>query len=622
MRTSRPRITTKKWPRPVAPLLRIRLAMLVASVALITSVAPAQTQQAANQPPDYSRGEGWFPLSLKPFRLRPVPAPSLQNSAALQGLLTNGSIPLSVSQLDSAVVANNLTIESARYTVSLAATDLLKARSGQVPSGTNAAAIPPALGSVSFGSTASGSANFRARAVTVGPRGSFDPALNFNFSIDQSTDISNNTTVNGIASVITHSNVFQAGYVQAFTTGTSFSLNWNIQRQTSTSARSRFNPSLSSNYNLSINQQLFSGFGFAMNRRYQTVAETNRQSARQYYRLQVITQLVAAENQYWDLVAAKEQVRTAQQALTVSEQLLSDNRKQAQIGTLAPLDVVSAESEVAGRRRDLIIAQTAEQLAELKLKNILARQLDDTLAAAAVQTTDALPEPKPADQPAFEEALTMAMRSRPELLLAEGNIRNQDVAVKYTEKRLKPTLSIFGVLSSQARGGHLLDRDGNVIEVVGLPDILSQVGQMNFPEYAFGFSLTIPIGNRSAQADHTKALLRRQQMDGSLQRTRDQIRLEVRNAIIGLEQAKAQIAAAHMAVSLSQQKLDAEQKKLRAGTSTSYNVILAQRDLLDAELAEVQAKVGYAKARVEMDRSMGTLLQKRGIDLDRTIAGR
>jgi outer membrane protein TolC len=145
---------------------------------------------------------------------------------------------------------------------------------------------------------------------------------------------------------------------------------------------------------------------------------------------------------------------------------------------------------------------------------------------------------------------------------------------------------------------------------------------MNFPEYAYGFSLSFSIGNRAAQADHTQARLNRQQSEASLQRTRNTIRQEVRNAIIGLVQARAQVAAARMAVERSRQTLDAEQRKLRAGTSTSYNVIRIQRDLVSAEQLEVQARVGYAKARVELDLATGATLEKRGISPDRVLATR
>jgi outer membrane protein TolC len=584
-------------------------AVLLAGAVMIAGAARARSQSAPPGPRDYSRQMGWSSLlRLEQYRPRPVPEPALENTATVPSLISDGKLSLSISQLVRSVVENNLTVDRARYTVVLADTDLLKARAGQAPSGTEAAPVPRSLGSVSFGAGGGGGARNSAGTVNVGPRGGFDPSLTLGFSIDTDTNPLNNTRVTGTASTVTHTNTLQARYTQAFTTGTSFSFNFNVQRQSTTSRNARFNPSFASNFNLSVNQQLLSGYGSEMNRRFQTVAETNRQSARQYFAQQLIAQLAQAENQYWDLVAAKERVRTAEQSLAVSEQLLRDNRRQAEIGTLAPLDVVAAESEVASRRRDLIVAQTAEQIAALQLKTLMVRHLDETLAAAPLETTDPLPEPQDADQPAFDEALATAMRNRPEIKQAEGNIRNQDVAVKYTGKKLKPSLSVFALLASAGREAALTDTWG-------------QIARLDFPEYAFGFSLSVPIGNRAAQADHQQALLNRHQSETSLQRTRNQIRQEVRNSLIGLVQARAVVAAAEVAVERSRQTLDAEQRKLRAGTSTSYRVIQVQRDLLEAQLAEVQAKAAYAKARLAMDLSTGTLLDRRGIDLDRALAG-
>ena len=596
----------RKTLRAPARHLLVCLVCAFALLAILASANDSYAQDTSAHTPDYSKGVGWFPLTLKPFKERAIPGTPLQNGPSLTGLISGGNLPLSISQLDGAVVDNNLTVGGARFTVFMADADLLKARAGQAALGTSATSIPVALGSPAFGLGLFSTANTRARAQNIAPMGTLDPVLRFGFSVDQTTLTSNNTRTNGVATVSTHATSFQSAYVQSLPTGTSFAVGYSILRSTTTSSRARFNPSLSSNYTFFLNQNLFAGFG-SNTRRFIKIADTNREASRQYFAQQIITQIVSAEDQYWTLVAAREQVVSTQQALTVSQQLLSDNRKQAEIGTMAPLDIVSAESEVAGRQRDLIAAQTAAQIAELKLKNMIARQLDEDLASVSVQTSDSIPEPKDGDQPAYEEAVAVALRNRPEVLQAQDGIRNQDIAVQYTRDALKPTMSIFGLYTNAGREATL----GNA---------LSEVWDREFPEYAFGFSLSFSLRNRSAQSDHAEALLRRQQSDVSLQRTEESVRLDVRNALIGIAQARARLAAARSAVDFNQQTEAAEEKKLRAGTSTSYNVILTQRDLLSAQLAEVQAHVAYAEALVELDRSMGTLLENRHIDLDQTIS--
>jgi outer membrane protein TolC len=587
--------------------MRTYLQLGLVALCLLAAGPRVTAQEAGSLRLDYSETRGVFPFSFKPYQNQPVVAPELRNSPAVANLVTDGAVVLSLPQLYRAVVENSLAIDNARYTLFVADTDLLRAKAGQAARGTTAARIPSSLGSLNFGAGGTGNSASNARTVNVTPRGTFDPALTFNFSLDTTTSPLNSTRVTGVPSVVTHTSTLQTRYAQLFDTGTSFSFHFNVQRQSSTSRNQRFNPSLATNYNLSLNQQLLSGFSRDNNRRYIRVAETNREAARQAFALEVMAAVAQAEGLYWDLVAAKERVRAAEQSLAVSSQLLRDTRRQVEIGTMAPLEVVSAEAEVAGRRRDLIQGQTGVQQAALQLKNAVVRQMDDALAAAGVQTTDTLPEPQDSDVPAFEEAFAAALRNRPELAQAAANIRNQEIAVEFTKDRLKPTLSVFALLSSQGRAGTVFDS-------------WSDVGRLNFPEYAYGFSLSFSIGNRAAQADHTEAQLNRQQSELSLQRTRNTIRQEVRNTIIGVMQAKAAVAAADTAVERSRQTLDAEQRKLRAGTSTSYNVIQIQRDLFTAELAEVQARVAYARARVALDRATGTILERRGIDLDQVIA--
>jgi outer membrane protein TolC len=548
----------------------------------------------------------------------------LENSPALAQRVREGTLSLSLAQLLAAVVENNLDLVAARYNLSMAQTDLLRSRSGQAPRGTDGVPIPGGLFAGAIGAGLGGGGggggggdrrgggeggiSGNVRQVRVGQRGNYDPSLNMNFSVDTETSPLNTLRVSGIATPISHTTNFQLFYAQAFSTGTSFSLGWNAQRESSTQRSLRFNPSFSSRLNFSINQQLLNGFPRGVNRRFQRVAENNGRVVREAFRQQAIVALTNAQNLYWDLVAAREQVRAAEQALAVAERLREDNRKQAQIGTLAPLDVVAADAEVAARRRDLIAAQTNEQLREVQLKTVMSKDLDQVLGAARIETTDSLPEPQDSDIPALEDALVEAMRNRPEIARAEGGIRNQQIVTEFTKANLKPELGIFGVWAGSSREG-------------ALRRALGQLGRFDFPEYAFGFELNIPILNRSAQADDLRARLELRQSETTLQRTRNQIQLEVRNAIIALLQAKSQAEAARKALDLRRRTLDAEQKKLQAGVSTPYSVILVQRDFEAAQFADVTARANYAKARVALDQVTGMTLEKHGIPLDRIIEG-
>ncbi|OFW40852.1 MAG: hypothetical protein A3J28_17300 [Acidobacteria bacterium RIFCSPLOWO2_12_FULL_60_22] len=609
--------------------LRIRVTQTFAAIllfALLAGIRPAGAQTAGAEKPtaataDSSQNPGWFFRFYRPFVSQRLPKPELRNSARLSQMTRDGKIELSLAELLAAVVENNLDIGMARYSTAMAETDILRARSGQAPRGVDGVPIPSGLfagaigagvggggGRGGGGGGGGGGISGSGRLVSIGPRGSYDPSLNLNFSVDTETSPLNTLRVSGVAAPTSHSTSLQFFYAQAFTSGTSFSLSLNSERESSTQQSLLFNPGFASRLNFSVNQQLLNGFGFAVTRRFLKVAENNRKTAREVFRQQAVLAVSNAQNLYWDLAAARERVRAAEQALAVAQRLYEDNRKQAEIGTLAPLDVVGAEAEVAARRRDLIAAQTDQQFKEVQLKNVMSKEMDLALGAAPLETTDPLPEPQDSDVPPFEEALATAMKNRPELARAEGGILNQEVVTQFTKKQLQPSLSIFGQLASASRAAVL-------------SAALGQVRRFDFPEYSVGFALTIPIANRSAQADDLRARLELRQAETALQRTRNQIRLEVQNAIVALLQARAQIAAASKATDRSKQTLDAEEKKLQAGVSTPYNVIRVQRDLQTAQFAEVEARVTYAKARVALEQAMGVTLEKNHIALDDVIQG-
>ncbi|MBI3894368.1 MAG: TolC family protein [Acidobacteria bacterium] len=586
---------------------------LLIATALAGKPAPAKS-------PDYSQGQESFPRFYRPYIPQQVPKPDLQNTPSLSQMVREGKIALSLQQLLTAVVENNLDFASARYEHSMLETDILRAKSGQAPRGTSNLRVPSGLFAGAIGAGISGggggggggggsSVTGSARQVSIGPRGSFDPAVSLNFSVDSNVSPLNTVTVAGVPVVTSHTTNLQVSYTQAFTSGTSFSFSFTNQRQSSTQQSLLFNPALTSRFNLAVSQQLLTGFGFAVNRRFLKVAENNRKVALDLFREQAGQVVTEAQNLYWDLVAAKENVRAAEHALGVAQRLYEDHRKRAEIGTIAPLDVLAAEAEVAARQRDLIVAQTDREMKELNLKNIMSKQPETVMGSATIETTDALPEPQGSDIPKLDEAVVIAMRERPELAQAEGGIVNQEIVVQFTRNRLKPTFNIFGLFASAGREGRL----------AGAWD---QVGRFDFPEYALGFSLTIPILNRGAQADNLRSRMELRQAETALQRTRNQIQVEVRNAIIGLMQAKAQVEAANKAVEKTQQTLDAEEKKLQAGVSTPYAVIQVQRDLVAAEFAEVQARVTYAQARVELDRATGATLEKNNISLEAALQGR
>jgi outer membrane protein TolC len=386
-------------------------------------------------------------------------------------------------------------------------------------------------------------------------------------------------------------------------------------RQNTTQQNTLFNPDVTSRLSIGFNQPLLNGRGYLPNMRFMYVARTNQNTATEVFRQQVITSVTTLENAYWDLAAFQLNVKVAEDSLGVSKELLAENRKQETIGTMSNLDVVTAESQVAASQRDLILAQTNLEQQETTLKQLISKKDDDLLAAATIVVTDQMPQPREADLPDMKSALQTAQSHRPEIHEAINNLQNQDVAIAYTKSNQLPSLSVFGLAAGSGLDGNTL------LATSGAGASLGQAFSAQYPEGAIGASLSATIRNRSAQADSTRAQLERNQMQVGLQNTRNQVVVQVQQARIGIIQGKSQVEASQEAVRLAQLTLDGERKKLEVGISTSYNVVLRERDLVSAQYAEVQALDTYVKALVALDQSTGTTLDHNGIQLNDALSG-
>lgn len=605
-----------------------------AALALALMAAPARAQESSPSADsslrpdflrDYSAGTLSFPRTTAPYRQQSVPGVLLGNAPRLNELIRDGKMELKLSDALALALENNLDIAVQRYLKPMADVDLLRTKSGQAARGVQGANVPGGLsagalgagvtGDTGGGGTGSaGGISGGGGAVNIGQVGSFDPAVSFNFSWDRVSSPLNTTVVSGTPVSTSYATAYSGAYTQLFPTGLSYFVALSGLRQSTTENR-LFNPAVSTRFIAGFNQPLLNGRGRLSNLRFVTVARNNRGITEEVFRQQVITTLVAVENAYWDLAAFQETVKVATRSLEVARKLREDNRRQAEIGTLAPLDVVAADSEVAARERDLIVAETNLQLQETRLKNMLTRRPDAMLDAARISVATDMPAPRDADIPEVQTALQTALENRPDLKQVAGNLENQSLSLSFTKQALLPEAAVFGLLAGSGLDGN------NATSTGGVGGALGQAFSYDFPEYAGGMSLSFSLRNRAAQADNLRAQLENSQQQVSLQRSQNQVALEVRQAIIGLLQGKAQMQAAAEAARLARETLDAEQKKLDAGVSTPYQLILRERDNVAAEQAQVQTAAGYAKALVEMNRAMGVSLARSGVELQDALSG-
>ena len=574
----------------------------------------------------YSRTNA-FPNFIGPYFSRFVEEPRLSSSDRLHQLIQDGTLRLSVEELVALTLENNLNIAVDRYNLSFAQTDLLRSKAGGSPRGVGGVTTPSGLfggaigggvGGGDGGGGGGGGAFGGGGATNFAGGGSFDPTISFNFGWARRETPLGITFITGVPAAVTQTTSYTGVYSQRFLTGTSVVAGMSGRRSSTNSLRDIFNPQVTSAAFFGFSQPLLNGFGYRVNARFIRLAKNNLHITDEAFRQLVITTVSQVLDLYWDLVFFRANVRVAEQSLALANRTLRDNKIQVEIGTLAPIEIVRAEAEVASNERDLITAQTSLQQQENLIKTALSRVVDDDLAAARIEPSDELPLPRQEDIPELKDAIQTAHQKRPEVEIDSINLRNQKLTLKFTRNSLLPGFDIFANYSGDGLSGNrVLNEFGNPISPIpgGLGQAVTQAFHGNFPDYAFGANLLFPIRNRQAQADHARALLEERQTRLRAQQTRNQIEQEVRNALIGLTQAKSEIEAAGKAVLLQERTLDAEQKKYKLGESTVFLVIQAQRDLDQSRLTHNQARANYAKTLTEVNRSTGTTLEKNNIEL-------
>ncbi len=614
----------------------------------MTGQLTAQAPQDKAALKDYSMGPNWFGHFTAPYRQQPIPSLSLENSPRLHDLIHDGKLQISMADALALAIENNLDIAVERQIVPMAQTDVLRSESGSAARGFSGATIPLGLSAGALGAGVStavtgggvgnaGGISGGGGAVNIAPVGTFDPTVNYAFSWDRTSSPLNSLVVAGVPSVTTYSASYSGSYTQLLPTGTSYFVSLNGLRSSSTQQSLLFNPDVATRLSVGFNQPLLSGFGPKSNLRFELVARNNENVSGAIFRTQLQATMLQVENAYWDLAEFQDNVKVAEESLATAQRLYDNSKMQEAVGTLAPLDVVSAQSAVAGSERDLVVARSNFQIQEITMKNLLSKRTDPELEAAEIVTTDPLPAPRDSDIPQLQDVLTEAFRARPDLQVAQMNLLNEQISTQYTSNNLLPTGNVFGQYAASGLQGNCTEQQalgtkqpvtcnqpilapGTVIPS-GASASLLQMAQATFPEESVGFSLTLPIKNRAGQADNIRAQFEMQQAQISLQSLQNQAELSIRQAMIGLVQGKAQIEAAHEAVVLAQQSLDAEQKKLAVGASTFYNVILQQRDVTTAQYAEIQAADAYAKALVSMDQARGTMLERNGMTFNDALQG-
>lgn len=434
--------------------------------------------------------------------------------------------------------------------------------------------------------------------------GSYDVVLTGDVRKNSSTDPARNAFTGG-SEVNTDTWTFDFGAGKLLTTGGRLRVDYLNSKQDTNSVYSVFNPTFNASIGASLTQPLARNFKTDGVRTNLRVAKLTREISDEQFR-QVVTNTVAlAKKQYYDISFAIDNLEAKRKSLALAEKLLAENRIKVKVGTLAPLDVVEAESEVASRAEGVIVAEALLASVQDNLKQTLLPAND-----AAVWSTRLVPTERPSAEPPsidVDAAIRTALEKRTDVLAARKGLQRSDVSLRFARNQLLPAVDLVASYAGSGVGGTTLVRDGfggPVVSTIpgGYGDAAGDAFGLNFPSWVLGVNVSVPILNRTAKGNEARARLSKEQAEAALRRLELNVVAEVRTAARNLESGYKSVEATRAARVLAQRRLEAEEKRFAAGMSTSFLVTQAQRDLSDAEVNDIRAVANYTKYVIEFER--------------------
>ena len=423
---------------------------------------------------------------------------------------------------------------------------------------------------------------------------------------------------NGTAT-INDTMTFNGGIAQSVPWGGgSFSLALNNFKRTTTSNNALFNPQFNSSLSFAYTQPLLRNFRIDSTRQQLQVTKINRDISDVQLRATVTNTLSNVRNAYWDYVFAVQSVEVAQKSVALAEQLVKDNQTRVEVGTMAPIDVVQAQSQAATARQNLAVAQQAMRTGELAVKRLIVSGTEDPNWSVQID---------PVDRPDFvaqsidvEAAVRRALNERTDLDIAKKNVTSNDVTLKFLSDQLKPQADFNVSYIPQGVGGTELFRDTSILgspisrtENLGISNAFSTLFHNQYPQWTAQVNFSYPLGTSSQEANVARARVQLTQVQAQVKQIELQVATDVTNAAVTVQSNGERVQAAQAARELAEKQLEAEQSKFEVGMSTNYNVIQSQRDLATAQNNELQAILNYRKSLVELERLQQTTLQNLNI---------
>ena len=455
-------------------------------------------------------------------------------------------------------------------------------------------------------------------------RSVYHPSLTSTLTSQSSTTPSTSTISGGAAggdAIVAGLGVYNGGIAQSIPWGGgSMTVALNNNRQTTTSLNTLYNPTFNTNWSGTYVQPLLRGFRTDSTRQQLQVTRISRDISDVQLKATITNTLSNVRNAYWDYVFATQAVEVARQSLALATKLVQDNQTRVEVGTMAPIDVVSAQSEQATRRQALVTAESSRRTTELALKRLIVAGTQDPNWNAQIDPVDR-PDfrPEPVD---IEAAVRNALSQRTDLEIAKKNVQANDFTLKFLQDQLKPQADVSATYGLAGLGGSQLITTGTGVNRTvtgsipgGYGEALSTLVGRDFPRWTVSLNFSYPLGLSSQEASAARARVQLNQVQAQLKQIELQVATDVTNAAVTSESAAEAVQAAQAARELSQKKLEAEQSKFEVGMSTNYFVVQAQRDLADAQNSELRAVLNYRKSLVELDRLQQTTLQSLNVTI-------
>lgn len=448
----------------------------------------------------------------------------------------------------------------------------------------------------------------------------FDPRLSMDFNTNRGTNPSQDVLQGGdVISTLRQTGGFT--YRQTLDTGLNYQVGFTGVKNSSSSAFRTFNPSIQDTLLFRITQPLLRNRGRGIQRIPVLIARSRYDVSQSTALDRIIALIAQAEVTYWQVVSNRESLNVQENNLELRRRFLERSQRELELGAISPLDIYQPEQNFANAQVSVTRARYRLQQAEDRVRRQIGADLDPDIRYLPLVLTESADPPiyMPSFEP--EETIQKALAFRPEVRLRRKNLEIDDYNIKRYTNAQRPDLSLNASYSAMGLGGNLyeaslLGESRRLLDAGGFPAAMNQLLQFAFPTYSVGITLELPLRNRSAAVDLANSVLSKRQNMYQLRSLEQDVRLDVLNAITGVELSKAAIQQAAVALDFSQKRLDAEQKKYDLGVSTAFIVLDAQDDLVQSQADLLQESIGYRQAMVTLLQATGELLRERGIQVD------